>query len=345
MSAAPPQPKKRPVDHPRKASTNDEPERHNHHTERPRKRSTDDSKQENSSGQADEAKQVRQQYSYKQKERVVKYARHHGVSAASRKFNIAQENVQRWFKDLRTRTYCFNQLKEEEYALEADTKPVEKLTYPREVGKKLLEWLLCMREWHLCVLTQMLCDKARAAIAQHSPSFRASEGWLRKFMRHHSIVLRAKTSVAQKLSKDLESKIEAFYKDVQDLREDGKYSKEMIGNMDKTPLYFNMIPSRSLEKKGAKEVRVKSTGAQKRHITMVFACTGAGKMLPPMTIFKGNTICIASLSHLCLSHRLDNASHKRIDSPTWIYCCTPKQSLDGWSIDAEMGEGDLAQVH
>ena len=100
----------------------------------------------------------------------------------------------------------------------------------------------------------MLHDKARAAIAQHSPSFRASEGWLRKFMRRHSIMLRAKISVAQKLSKDLESKIDAFYKDVQDLREDGKYSKEMIGNMDQTPLYFDMIPSRSLEKKGAKEV-------------------------------------------------------------------------------------------
>ena len=46
----------------------------------------------------------------------------------------------------------------------------------------------------------------------------------RKFMRRHSIVLRAKTSEAQKLPKDLESKIEAFYKEVQDQREDGKYS-------------------------------------------------------------------------------------------------------------------------
>ena len=100
-----------------------------------------------------------------------------------------------------------------------------------------------MRERHLCVSTQMLRDKAKAAITQHNPSFQASEGWLRKFMRRHSIVLRAKTSVAQKLPKDLESKIETFYKDVQNLREDGKYSKEMIGNMDETPLYFDMIPS------------------------------------------------------------------------------------------------------
>ena len=154
------------------------------------------------------------------------------------------------------------------------------------------EWLLCMREWHLCVSTQMLYDKAKAAITQHNPSLQASERWLRKFMRRHSIVLRAMISVAQKLPKDLKLKIETFYKDVQMLRENGKYSKEMIGNMDETPLYFDMIPSRSLEKRGAMEVRVKSTGAQKQHITVVLACTGAGKMLPPMIIFKGNTICI-----------------------------------------------------
>lgn len=84
-------------------------------------------------------------------------------------------------------------------------------------------------------------------------------------MRRHSIVLRAKTPVAQKLPKDLEAKIETFYKDVQNLtvKREWKYSTELIGNMNETPLYFDMIPSRSLEKRGAKEVRVKSTGAQK----------------------------------------------------------------------------------
>ena len=99
-----------------------------------------------------------------------------------------------------------------------------------------------------------------------------------------------KTSVAQKLPKDLEAKIETFYRDVQTVRENGKYPKEMIGNMDETPLYFDMIPSQSLEKRGAKEVRVKSTGAQKQQITVVLACTGAGKTLPPVIIFKGNNI-------------------------------------------------------
>ena len=177
----------------------------------------------------------------------------------------------------------------------------------------------------------MLRDKARAAITEHNPSFQASEGWLRKFMCRHSIVLRAKTSVAQKLPKDLEAKIEAFYRDAQTRRENGKYPKEMIGNMDETPLYFDMIPSRSLEKRGAKEVRVKSTGAQKRHITVVLACTGAGKMLPPMIIFKGNKIlCIlVPMFHLYDSGKTTQVIKGLIAPPGFIIAHQSKAWMDG----------------
>lgn len=60
--------------------------------------------------------------------------------------------------------------------------------------------------------------------------------------------------------------------------------------MDETPLYFDMVPNRTLEKKGAKEVRVKTTGAGKRRVTVVLMCTASGKTLPPMIIFKGELI-------------------------------------------------------
>lgn len=67
-------------------------------------------------------------------------------------------------------------------------------------------------------------------------------------------------------------------------------SQRNFGNMDETPLYFDMVPSRTLEKKGAKEVRVKTTGAGKRRVTIVLACLASGKTLPPMIIFKGKLI-------------------------------------------------------
>ena len=50
--------------------------------------------------------------------------------------------------------------------------------------------------------------------------------------------------------------------------------------MDETPVYFDMPGSRTIERKGKQEVRIGSTGAEKRRFTAVLACTAGGVMLP-----------------------------------------------------------------
>ena len=60
--------------------------------------------------------------------------------------------------------------------------------------------------------------------------------------------------------------------------------------MDETPLYFNMPSSHSVHKKGCREVRVQSTGAEKCQLTILLSCTAAGHRLPPMIIFKGKRV-------------------------------------------------------
>lgn len=62
-----------------------------------------------------------------------------------------------------------------------------------------------------------------------------------------------------------------------------------IGNMDETPLFFDMVPGKTVEKKGVKSVRVRTTGSEKRHVTVVLACTASGEMLPPTIVFRGKT--------------------------------------------------------
>ncbi len=52
-------------------------------------------------------------------------------------------------------------------------------------------------------------------------------------------------------------------------------------------MYFDMVPQKTIEKKGSKEVRVRSSGAEKRRLTVTLACTADGKMLPALAIFKG----------------------------------------------------------
>ena len=59
--------------------------------------------------------------------------------------------------------------------------------------------------------------------------------------------------------------------------------------MDETPVYFDMVPSKTVNKKGAKTMKVRTTGSEKKRITAVPACTASGEMLKSMLIFKGKT--------------------------------------------------------
>ena len=64
------------------------------------------------------------------------------------------------------------------------------------------------------------------------------------------MTLCAKTSISQKLPANLEVKLEKLLKQVQGQHEAYECPAEMILNMEETPLYFDLIPGRTLSSKG-----------------------------------------------------------------------------------------------
>ena len=60
----------------------------------------------------------------------------------------------------------------------------------------------------------------------------------------------------------------------------------MIGNMDKTPVFFDMVGNKTVNQASEKTVWVKTTGHDKQHFSVVLACLADGVKLPPMVIFK-----------------------------------------------------------
>ena len=63
----------------------------------------------------------------------------------------------------------------------------------------------------------------------------------------------------------------------------------MTGNMDKTPVIFDMMPEKSLLEKGQKSVAIQTPGSEKRHVTVVLTVAADGSILPPMTWFRDKT--------------------------------------------------------
>ena len=101
------------------------------------------------------------------------------------------------------------------------------------------------------------------------------------------LICRARTSIQQKLPPQLQEKLENFTVNMKELREIYKFENTMVINMDETPMYFDMPSSHTVHKKGCREVWIRSTGAEKRRLTVILACTASGDVLPPMVIFKG----------------------------------------------------------
>ena len=59
--------------------------------------------------------------------------------------------------------------------------------------------------------------------------------------------------------------------------------------MNETPVFFDMVPEKSLVKKGQKSVTIRTSGSEKRHVTVVLTVAADGFILPPMVIFRGKT--------------------------------------------------------
>ena len=67
--------------------------------------------------------------------------------------------------------------------------------------------------------------------------------------------------------------MKAYLHKVQKERRLVRFSSALIGNMDETPVNFDLIPSKTIDKVGAKSCIIRSTGAEKCHVTVVLTLT------------------------------------------------------------------------
>ena len=145
-------------------------------------------------------------------------------------------------------------------------------------------------------------------------------------MKRHELSLRVKTSLSQRLPNDLEEKLISFHQFVTTKREEDEFDDNLIVNMDETPVYFDLQPGKTVNKRGSKSVLIRTTGSEKRHFTVVLAVAASSDVLPPMVIFKGK--CELNLN---VPPRLDSD-------------CTG-EGLDGQETNDSVDQGHLPKVY
>lgn len=138
----------------------------------------------------------------------------------------------------------------------------------------------------------MIRRKAIASFNELYPesniAFKASNGWLTRFLKRNDITSRRATSVGQKIPQNAPELCDAFLDDMQSLKD-----YDVIMNMDETPCYFDIPRSSTFDFKGVNTVKMKTTGNGKLRFTVALTA-GVKRVgnefsavrLPPMLIFK-----------------------------------------------------------
>lgn len=188
-------------------------------------------------------------YTAKFKRQVILYADEHGNRSAGNRFGVDESCVRDWRKK-RVLIFKCNREKRAFRGRKSGLFPDLEVTVAAFVREK--------RSAARLVTAEMIQTKAlQVAKDQNIPrkEFKASRGWVERFMRRNNFSLRRRTSICQKLPADFEEKLVAYQRHVIALRKETDFLLGQIGNADETPIWFDLPANYTVHDVGDKQVR------------------------------------------------------------------------------------------
>ena len=231
------------------------------------------------------SKRKRQAYDNAFKLRVVDYAESSNNCAAQREFGVSDKLVRDWRK---TKDKIAD-------ASKTQKRKVICISPYDNLESDLNNWVQDLRKSGFGVTRNAIRVKAlqlakEAKYGIDRAAFKASSGWCNRFMSRHNLVIRQRTHIAQKLPADVDDKVMSFHQFVIRHRKQLDFELGQIGNMDETPMFFDMPGSSTVNTIGEKTVTMRTSGSEKSHFTVVLACMADGTKLKPMVVFKCKTM-------------------------------------------------------
>ena len=138
--------------------------------------------------QRNKSRGVYKSFSLRQKLEIVKFARENSEAAASRWFGVARYTVYGW-KDID------KEPSDKKVSTTTKGKHMRKgagrpLSYSQEVDEELLSWVLYQRDLQIGIRRQDIRHKAMTLISLSCLNFKASNGWIDRFMCRHPLSIR-----------------------------------------------------------------------------------------------------------------------------------------------------------
>lgn len=226
----------------------------------------------------------RQSFTAEQKLKIIAVAEEIGNRAAGRRYDVDESCVRQW----RAAKQHLQSAKRDSRSFRGPKTGA----YP-ELEEKLASFIEERRDRGLAVSTEMTqLEALRLAREQDIPrnSFRASRGWLQRFMKRQGFSIRRRTTLCQRLPEAYEEKLMSYQRYVIDLRKKHDYLISQMGNADQSPVYFEMPLDTTLQKTGSKSVSILTGGNTKLRCTVMLCALADGTKLRPYVIFKRKTL-------------------------------------------------------
>jgi len=95
------------------------------------------------------------------------------------------------------------------------------------------------------------------------------------------LALRGRMTICQKLPKDFEQNLLNYQQYITNPTKTLNFLIGQMANADETAIYLDMPPNYTLEKKGVKDILLKTTGCEKLRLTVMLAAMLMGENYHP----------------------------------------------------------------
>ena len=194
----------------------------------------------------------------------------YGTSYASLKFQVPASTVNSWQKR-------YTDLKVQEDQRKHNHRP-----FDIKLENQILEFFVEMRNKHLPVTCTMLQLKAKEF--NRDPNFKASNGWLYKFMRRNKIAKRQKTHIIQKLCENYADSVLKYFHEIDRIQK--SHNNDVIFlNFDEIPCSYDFAREFTLNFQGEKEINILSHNHSKYNFSLCPTISSTGEIINSLVVF------------------------------------------------------------
>ena len=216
-----------------------------------------------------------------------------------------------------------------------------------DLGPQLLAFVEDLREKGYGVSRKMIVAHACRLLGSDSvfalKSYAARAQSVSRWMAKVGLTIRTGTHQAQALPQTVASAAEDFIVNIARPAVSQPYRHpDFIINMDQTPVFFSMHPTKSVDKIGTKTINIRIAKNAGQRATVAVCFTASGIQLKSLVIFKGTSLFFISnfyIMNLLASPNSRHRFHRQGEQQRWKNHPPGGSAVPQWCVLCHAGKG------